>query len=74
MNYKCILVSSVTYAQKSADILKKKGISAYLIRQQFNSKYGCAWCVKVPQKHFQAALTEMKAAEIKMTGDIYDIS
>lgn len=73
MNYKCIIVKSITYAQKSLDLLKNKGITSYIVRQQFTEKYGCAWCVKVAPQHFYRSLEIMNAAQIKMTGDIYDI-
>ncbi len=72
MIYKCILVKSLTYAQKAADILSRKGISAYITRQTFNPKYGCARCIKVLQKDLASAKQIMDDANIPMTGDVYD--
>ena len=40
---KCILVKSVTYAQKAKQLLQRKGVSAYISKQNFDKKYGCAW-------------------------------
>ncbi|MDF2686633.1 MAG: hypothetical protein K0S55_1815 [Clostridia bacterium] len=73
MDFKCILVKSITYAQKSYDILIKKGITSYICRQHFTAQCGCAWCVKVKSNDLEKALGIMNSAEIKMTGDVYDI-
>lgn len=73
INFKCILVKSITYAQKSYDILRKKGISSYICRQHFTAKCGCSWCVKVDSRDLDEAMQLLQSEEIKMTGDIYDI-
>lgn len=70
---KCILVKSVTYAQKAKQLLQRKGISAYISKQNSDRKCGCAWCVSVSEKDLSRALTIMEINDIKMNGDIYDI-
>ena len=72
MTYKCILVKSSTYAQKAAGILSRKGRNAYVTRQTFNSKYGCARCIKVSDKDVQKAKEIMRNEGIPLTGDVYD--
>lgn len=44
-----ILVSSVTYAMKSRDLLFKQGIKAYVERVPPTASSGCGYGVYVPQ-------------------------
>lgn len=73
MSIKCILVRSVTYAQKSMNLLERKGITARISKQATHPKYGCTWCVKVRPQDLDRALALMRQENIKMTGDIYDL-
>lgn len=70
---KCILVKSVTYAQKAKQLLLRKGVSAYISKQNFDRKYGCAWCVSVSEKDLNRSLSIMEINDIKMNGAVYDI-
>lgn len=70
---KCILVKSVTYAQKAKQLLQRKGVSAYISKQNFDKKYGCAWCVNVNEKDLNRSLSIMEINDIKMNGAVYDI-
>lgn len=73
IKYKCISVASMTYAQKAAELLRRKGIDAYIIKQTEKNEYGCARCIKVREKNFEKALNLLKNGGVKMSGDIYDL-
>ncbi len=73
MNYKCILVKSVTYAQKAKKLLAEKGISVFISKQNIGPEYSCAWCVRVPEKSVGDALSVMEKNGVKRKGDaIFD--
>ncbi len=73
MSIKCILVRSVTYAQKSMDLLERKGITARISKQTADPKYGCSWCVRVRERDLSRALEILRRENIRLTGDIYDL-
>lgn len=75
MKYKCIMVRSVTYAQKAKKLLEEKGILTFISKQNYGDEYSCAWCVKVPEKSVRDALAMMEENGVKRKGDeIFDIS
>ena len=54
---------SLTYAQRSARILERKGISAFIMRSPKElSSGGCGYCVRVTERHKSRALEQLKAA------------
>lgn len=73
IKYKCISVASMTYAQKAADLLRRKGIDCYIIKQDVKNEYGCARCVKVKAVYAERAYEILKGGGVKMSGDIYDL-
>ena len=68
---KCIIVKSITYAQKAKKVLMDKGITAYISKQSYNKKYSCAWCVSVKEKDLKKSIDTMKLEGVKMSGDVY---
>lgn len=73
IKYKCISVASMTYAQKAVDLLRRKGIDSYIIKQTVKNEYGCARCVKVRDSFAERAYDILKCGGVKMSGDIYDL-
>ncbi len=73
IKYKCISVASMTYAQKAVDLLRRKGIDSYIIKQTVKNEYGCARCVKVIASFSERAYDILKCGGVKMSGDIYDL-
>ena len=73
VKYKCISVASMTYAQKAVDLLRRKGIDSYIIKQTVKNEYGCARCVKVRALLSEKAYEILKGGGVKMNGDIYDL-
>lgn len=73
MKYRCIMVKSVTYAQKAKKILAKNGITTYISKQDKGDKYTCSWCVKVPFYEESRAIKIMEENGVKMTGYIFDV-
>lgn len=71
---KCITVKSVTYAQKAKKALQRRGITAYISRQTSNKQYSCAWCVSVKETDLKKSMQIMNEENIKMSGEVYDIS
>ena len=49
-----IMMSSITYAMKSRDILFKYGIKAYVERTPKGSNAGCGYSIYVPAKTDEA--------------------
>ena len=49
-----IVVSSVTYALKSRDLLFQRGIKAYIERLPLTRESGCGYGVYVPQRTDEA--------------------
>lgn len=59
------MCKSLTYAQRSARILERKGISAFVMRSPRElSSGGCGYCVRVPEKHKGRALELLRAVEL----------
>lgn len=57
MVYYLIICRSLTYAQRMSHLLERAGISGYVMRApKLISKEGCAYCVKVAERHLAAAL------------------
>ena len=73
IKYKCISVASMTYAQKAVDLMRRKGIDSYIIKQTVKNEYGCARCVKVKASFVERAYDILKCGGVKMSGDIYDL-
>ncbi len=73
IKYKCISVASMTYAQKAVDLLRHKGIDAYIIKQTVKNEYGCARCIKVKAVFAERAFEILKGNGVKMSGDIYEL-
>lgn len=63
----------MTYAQKAAELLRRKGIDAYIIKQTEKNEFGCARCVKIREKNLEKALNLLQNGGVKMSGDIYDL-
>lgn len=69
MNDKCILVKSVTYAQKAKKLLTEKGIRVRISKQNYGPEYSCAWCVKVPAGSVREAILLMDENGVKRKGE-----
>ena len=69
MSKPVILVSSVTYAMKSRDILMKQGIRAYVERVPPSGTSGCGYGVYVPQGADQAEQI-LRENRIKILGRV----
>lgn len=55
MNRPFFIVSSITYAMKSRDILMHHGINAYIERnRKLKEKYGCGYGIYVPKRTDEA--------------------
>lgn len=64
VNY-LMICRSLTYAQKTAKILEKSGISAVVIRTPRQvSEEGCGYCVKVSERRLADALVALKNADM----------
>lgn len=72
MKYRCIMVKSVTYAQKAKKILAANGIKVYTSKQNKGDAYTCSWCVKVPYYNEAEALQLLEENGVKLTGYIFD--
>ena len=56
MDKPLIMLTSITYAMKSKDILMKNGISSYIIRTANSNKdFGCGYSLHVPKDIDRAA-------------------
>ncbi|MFI3254754.1 MAG: DUF3343 domain-containing protein [Eubacteriales bacterium] len=65
MVYYLIVCRSLTYAQRTAKVLERAGITSYIIRVPKNiAKEGCGHGVKVAQKNLEASLTALKRSEL----------
>lgn len=57
MVYYLIVCRSLTYAQRTARVLERAGISAYMVRApKLISEEGCAYCVKISERWLSRAL------------------
>lgn len=70
---KCILVDSVTYAQKAKYLLESEGISSYIAKQNVVKDRGCAWCVKIHRADETKSLEILHRANIKLSGGVYEL-
>lgn len=60
-----IICRSLTYAQRTARILERAGISAIVMRPPYEiSGEGCAYCVKVSEKRISDALIALNNANM----------
>ena len=58
MTYYLILCRSLTYAQRTASLLERAGISAHILRTPKQiSLHGCGHSVKISQRNLNAALS-----------------
>ena len=63
MSYYLLMCRSLTYAQRTARILERSGITAIVTRGPREiSPEGCAYCVKVSQRRIADAVQVMRAA------------
>lgn len=78
-----IMCRSLTYAQKTARILERFGITAIVTRAPSGTTgQGCAYCVRVSERNLTQALTALKDAGLgpgrvflqAPTGDISEVT
>lgn len=63
MVYYLIVCRSLTYAQRTASVLERAGITAYIIRSPKSiSGEGCSHSVKVSQRRLKDALVVLQRA------------
>ena len=56
---------SLTYAQRAASAIERRGISAAVTRMPKGlSRGGCAYCVRVSQRRVTEALEALKKADV----------
>ena len=66
-----IICRSLTYAQRTARVLERAGITAIVMRPPMEiSGDGCRYCVKVSEKRISAALIALNNANV-IRGKIY---
>jgi hypothetical protein len=59
--YYLILCRSLTYAQRTAHLLERGGISGYVLRApKLIAREGCAYCVKVSEGKLAEALALLR--------------
>lgn len=57
---------SLTYAQRSARVLERRGISAIVMRSPRElSSGGCGYCVRVSERRAADALAVLRAASLE---------
>lgn len=62
LNY-LLICRSITYAQRTAKVLERVGISAVIVRMPKNIAIdGCSYCVRVPGRRIAEALVAVKQA------------
>lgn len=65
MIYYLIICRSLTYAQKTARVLERSGISAVIVRTPHAvASTGCGYCVKVSDKRLTDALIALKGTDL----------
>lgn len=63
MVYYLIVCRSLTYAQRTAGVLERVGISAYIYRLSAPlAGEGCGYCVKISQRNLSDALVVLNRA------------
>ena len=61
MVYYLILCRSLTYAQKTARVLERAGISNHIMRTPKRiAAEGCSYCIKVSERTLTSALVQLK--------------
>ena len=61
MVYYLIICRSLTYAQRTAHVLERAGISGFVMRApKMISKEGCGYCVRVPERKLPDALVILR--------------
>ncbi len=69
MVYYLIICRSLTYAQRSARVLERAGISGYVMRAPKSVVgEGCSHCVRVAEKWLAPALAALKREGLGFTG------
>lgn len=64
-----IVCRSLTYAQRTAAVLERVGISGSILRTPAHlAEKGCSYAVKVPHKRLTDALSALKQAGLSPTG------
>lgn len=66
MKEKYILCSSVTYAIKGRDLLKRKGFKAY-VKRPTGGGCGCGYCIVVREEDADEALKILQDADVKIS-------
>lgn len=65
MVYYLIICRSLTYAQRTAAVLERAGITAHILRAPVNlSESGCSHAVKVSERRLPDALTVLKRMDL----------
>ncbi len=63
MVYYLIICRSLTYAQTTAKVLERAGISAMVMRPPVKiAEKGCVYCVKISEKRLREALVTLNNA------------
>jgi hypothetical protein len=66
--YYLIVCRSLTYAQRTAAILERSGISAHLLRTPKGlSERGCSYSVKIAERNLKPALLALNRGELSPT-------
>ena len=61
MVYYIIICRSLTYAQRTAQVLERVGIPGWVQRSpKLISKEGCGYCVRIPERRLADALTVLR--------------
>ena len=61
MVYYLIICRSLTYAQRTAQVLERVGIPGWVQRSpKLISKEGCGYCVRIPERRLADALTVLR--------------
>ena len=61
-----IMCRSLTYAQKTARVLERAGVSAAIMRApKAVAQEGCAYCVKVSQRRINHALEALRRGDVR---------
>lgn len=60
------MCKSLTYAQRSARVLERRGVSAFLMRSPRElSSGGCGYCVRVGEKYYAQAWDILRGASLE---------
>lgn len=65
MAYYFITCRSLTYAQRTAKVLERGGVTSYLARTPKSiAREGCGHGVKLAERHLEQAITLLKRADL----------